>query len=278
MIDESKLNKILINKLNALKEIIIDSESAIVAYSGGIDSTLLAFLSHNILSQKSLIITVNSEFVSENELKEAKIIADKYAFNHKIINLSMFDNPETVKNPLQRCKFCKEFIFKEIIKIANENNIQTILEGSNTSDLSDYRPGYEAIKALNIKSPFIEANISKSEIREIAKMLDLPNWHKPALACLATRIAPNTQITMEVLKQIEASENYLQSLGYDDCRVRHHDKIARIELNSKDIEKFIFHHRDTVDKKFKELGYTYVCIDLKGYKMGNMNLLAVNNV
>jgi len=273
MIDENKLNKNLLDKFLKLKEIIINSESAAVAYSGGVDSTLLSFLSHNILAQKSLIITVNSEFISECEFNKAKFIAEKYGFNYKIIDLSVFNNLKIIENNPKRCKFCKETVFKEIIALAKEDNIKNIFDGSNINDLEDYRPGFEAIKELQIRSPFIEANISKSEIRGISGAFDIPNWNKPALACLASRIPYNTVITLESLKKVEKAEEYLNNLGYYGCRVRHHDLIARIVLANKDIEKFIFHHKDIVDKKLKEIGYTYVCIDLKGYKTGSLNAL-----
>ncbi|OGH98794.1 MAG: TIGR00268 family protein [Candidatus Melainabacteria bacterium GWF2_32_7] len=267
----NKLDKIKSEKYPKLANIIQNYGSAVVAYSGGIDSTLLAYITHHILAQKSLIITAKSEFITDNELKEAQELAKHFAFNHTVIDLKVLDNSDIRKNNSQRCRYCKELIFSELVKLAKTKGYQYIFDGSNIDDINDYRPGFEAIKKLEIKSPFIEAGFSKADIRETAKDLGLSNWNKPALACLASRIPYETAITKENLYMIEQAESYLKDLGYSGFRVRHHDKIARIELNQDDIEQFISKHRKEINLKLQKLGYNYVCLDLKGYRTGSLN-------
>jgi uncharacterized protein len=273
MFEETKLSQIESEKLLKLKSVIQNHKSALIAYSGGIDSTLLAYVSHHILSQKSLIITVDSDFFSGEELEETKSLATKYDFNYKIIKLNIFENPDITGNSAQRCRYCKKLIFENLIKLAQKEGFDSVFDGSNIDDLKDYRPGFEAIQELGVISPFIEAGFSKADIINIAKSLGLPNWHKPASACLATRIPYGTSVTKEILKMVEESEIYIKKLGYKGFRVRHHNKVARIELNPDDISSFVSKHREEVDLKLKELGYNYVCVDLHGYKTGSLNIL-----
>ncbi|MDD3013819.1 MAG: ATP-dependent sacrificial sulfur transferase LarE [Candidatus Gastranaerophilales bacterium] len=264
-------DKNLRNKFSELIQFIQKREKAAVAFSGGIDSTLLAFVSHKISGQNSLIITVNSEFYPVYEHKEAENLAKRYGFNHQFISLSVLDNSEITLNSPVRCKFCKEVILKELIRQAEKQGFKNIFEGSNLDDIKDYRPGFEAVKALGVKSPFMETGFTKSDIRELAKILELPNWNKPASACLASRIPYGTAITGEILQKIEKAEDFIRKMGYDGFRIRHHDKIARIELNQNDLEKFISSHREKVDSELKKQGYSYICLDLNGYKTGSLN-------
>jgi pyridinium-3,5-biscarboxylic acid mononucleotide sulfurtransferase len=162
-------------------------------------------------------------------------------------------------------------VMTKIIEFAKSQGIENILDGSNIDDLGDYRPGFEAAHALGIKSPFMEAQIGKEDIREMAKHFDLPVWNKPASACLASRIPYNIAITKEALSQVESAEDFIRDLGYKGFRVRHHDKIARIELNSDDMENFVKNHREEVDFELRKLGYTSVCVDLKGYRLSGLN-------
>ena len=268
------LNKIKSDKFSKLRSIIQNYGSAVVAYSGGIDSTLLSYVTHHILAQKSLMVTVKSEFITDQELKEALELAEKYRFNHTILNLNVLDKTQVTKNDPQRCKYCKELIFGQITELAKQKGYQYIFDGSNVDDISDYRPGFEAIKKLGVKSPFIEADFTKSNIRNLAKTLELPIWNKPALACLASRIPYETTITQQNLQQVEQAESCLNELGYSGLRVRHHGKIARIELNQSDIESFITKHSNEINIKLKKLGYNYVCLDLEGYRTGSLNEFA----
>lgn len=262
-------NKELEHRFLKLVNIIKNYNSVTVAFSGGIDSTLLAYLSKAVLRDKSLAVTVNSEFITREEFDDTVKLAQELGLKHKIINLSVFMDEVTDNHP-ERCRVCKEFVFSEIMRYSE---FKTIIEGSNLDDLADYRPGMLAIKSLDIKSPFIEAGISKSDIRTIAKFLGLSNWDKPAMACLASRIPYGTKITQEILLQIEKAESFIQKeLGYKGSRVRHHDNIARIELDPEDIENFIKNDKDRVNQELKKLGYKYVCLELSGYSMGSLNI------
>ncbi|MDD3013098.1 MAG: ATP-dependent sacrificial sulfur transferase LarE [Candidatus Gastranaerophilales bacterium] len=264
-------NSELKSKFSRLISTIKDYGSLCVAFSAGVDSTLLAFIVSNILEGAPHIVTVNSEFLSRYELEESKNLAQELGFEHKIIDISVMDNPDIIQNDTLRCKYCKFTVMMNIIEFAKSNGIDNILDGSNIDDLSDYRPGFEAASALGIKSPFIEAGISKEDIRELAKFLNLPNWDKPASACLASRIPYNSVITKDILEKVEKAEDFIRDLGYRGFRVRHYDKIARIELNADDIESFIKNHRVKVDLELRRLGYTSVCVDLKGYRLSGLN-------
>lgn len=242
-----------------------------VAYSGGIDSTLLSFIAKNVIKRKPLIITVNSAFLSKYELDEASKIANLLEFNHTIIYVDILNNQPVVDNDVLRCKYCKKYIMTNITEYANKQDIYNIFDGSNIDDLNDYRPGFESIKELEIHSPFIEAGINKYDIMTLGDYFNLPNKNKPASACLATRIPYNTAITKEILDQIEKSEDCIRNLGYSGFRVRYHDKIAKIELIPDDIANFITNHEERVGIDFKKLGYTTVCVDLKGYRPAGLN-------
>jgi len=258
-------------RLNNLTELIKSSCSALIAFSGGVDSTLLSFLATQILGKNALIVTVNSEFFAKNELDESVSIAGEFGFNHKIIDVKILNNPDVKANSPLRCKFCKEAIITNLQKLAVEFGTENILEGSNLDDLSDYRPGFEAVKIMGVKSPFIEAGFTKQDIREASKAYGLPNWDKPAAACLASRIPYGIEILPEALMQIEESELFIKNLGFKGIRVRHHGDTARIELDKKDIAKFISKNTDETVLQLKKLGYKYVCLDLDGYRTGSLN-------
>jgi len=264
-------NSELKSKFSKLISTIKDYGNVCVAFSAGVDSTLLSFIVSNILENNPLIVTVNSDFLSRNELEESKELALELGFEHKIIDINVMDNPDIIRNDSSRCKYCKYTIMSNVIEFAKGYGAENILDGSNVDDLGDYRPGFEAAKALGIKSPFIEANINKEDIRELAKFLNLPNWDKPASACLASRISYNTAITKDLLEKVEKAEDFIRNLGYSGFRVRHHDKIARIEFNAADIENFIKNHRTETDLELRRLGYANVCVDLKGYRLSGLN-------
>ncbi len=265
------LSKNLQKKFNHLQDILKSYESVLVGFSGGADSTLLSYVAYNILAQKSLITTINSEFYPAVELKETLKVAEVLNIPIKILELKVLNHSDVIKNDKLRCKYCKTYLFKQLIELKDQQGINYVCDGSNVADLNDYRPGFEAIKELRVKSPFIEANINKQEIREISLQLNLPNWDKPSQACLASRIPYDTCISSEVLKQVEKAEKILIDLGYKTYRVRHHNEIARIELHPDDSSQFIQKHSEFIDKEFKKLNYNYVCLDLKGYVSGSLN-------
>lgn len=260
-------------KTQNLENILKSYKSLIVSFSGGVDSTLLAYTAYKVLGDKSLAVTINSEFLDNYELNNTKKLAKDLGFNHIIIDSSVFNNPEIVENSALRCKFCKKSDAQELIKEAERLDFNVIADGANIDDLKDYRPGFKASKEYGIKSPFIEACFAKADIRKLAKISGLPNWNKPAAACLASRIPYDSIITKKNLKMLEKAENQLRNLGYQGFRVRHHDNIARIELNPENIHNFIVKHRVYIDKAFKEIGYSFVCLDLNGYEIGSMNKL-----
>ncbi|MEI7474521.1 MAG: ATP-dependent sacrificial sulfur transferase LarE [bacterium] len=266
------MDKALQEKYENLKTIIKDCGTAIIAYSGGVDSTLLAFIASRELRENALCLTINSELIPSAELQESIEMAKEYGFKHQVLNLSVLNNSDITNNSPERCYFCKNTVFSKITELAKDYKIINILEGSNTDDLSDYRPGFKAILNLSIKSPLMEAKLSKSEIREISKTLGLKTWNKPSYACLASRIPYNETIDIEKLSLVEKSEVFISSLGYQGIRIRHHDTIARIELREENIEKFICNDRKSVELKLKEYGFKYVCLDIGGYKTGSLNV------
>lgn len=262
----------LIEKYRKLRNIIKSYKSVAVAFSGGVDSTLLAKVCNDILKDKAIAITAIAPMHPEKEINDAKNLAELIGIEHKTI---LFDN-ESIKaiedNPPDRCYICKHKIFTEIKMVASENNISCVLDGSNVDDLGDYRPGLKAIEELNVKSPLKEAELTKEDIRELSKDLELPTWKKPALACLVTRIPYGEKITEDKLRLVEKAEEYLAEKGFKQFRVRYHKDIARIEVAPDERKKlFDISLIDEISSKFKEIGFTYVTMELEGYKTGSMN-------
>lgn len=259
------------SKLDKLTGIIKSYKGAVIAFSGGIDSTLLAVLAHKILGEDSVAVTIKSEFIAKWEIEEVLELVERFKFKHRFINVNLLAHKNVCKNDKLRCKHCKEVIGKNLLQVSAETGFSYILDGSNLDDLGDYRPGFTAAKAMGIKSPFIEAEITKANIRALAHAFGLPNWDKPAAACLASRVPYDLQITEKALHSIENAESFLKGLGYTGFRVRHHDNIARIELKPEEMEKFVTRHREDVSTVLSQFGYDYVCLDLKGYRTGSLN-------
>ncbi len=264
-------------KINSLKEkhdllrnIIRSMESVIVAFSGGVDSTLLARIAFDELGEKSLAITAKSETYPSLEIEKAVEIANQIGIKQEIIISEELDMPEFSENPVNRCYYCKKELFSKLLDIAKDRGFKYVLEGSNYDDLNDYRPGMQAIDELGIRSPLREAGLTKAEIREISKNLGLPTWNKPSFACLSSRFPYGTQITREKLKTVGEAEMFLRSLGVSQIRVRHHDQIARIEVVDEEMD-IIFRNRHKIVGKLRELGYNYITLDLQGYRTGSMN-------
>lgn len=252
-------------------------EKVVIGFSGGVDSTLLSYIAANVLAENALCVSIISEFITQDEDKEIDSLAQELDLNLSKIKLSVLGNENIAKNDKLRCKYCKEAIVATLKEFALKYDAVAILDGANTDDLSDYRPGLEAAKKLGVISPFIDASISKSEIREIAKQYKIPIWDKPAAACLASRIPYNTKITNDTLERIEKAEKFVKELGYKGFRVRDHANLARVELQHNDISRFIDQHSAIVTEKLKELGYTFVCLDLAGYRTGSLNEEVLKN-
>lgn len=259
------------HKFSELKRILKEYESVIVAFSGGIDSTFLCYTANEVLKDKFLAITATSETIPPEELKDTKALTKHFGWNHKIISSNELGNEAFTQNPPEKCAICKEIKFKEIIKVAQNNRYKHILSGDNYDDLEDYRPGLKKAHQLGIKTPLIDVKLSKKEIRELSKELNIPNYNKPSTPCMATRIPYGTKIDSKNLKMVSDAELFIKNLGYAVVRVRHHGNLARIELEPGKILNFISFHSGLVDKYLKGLGYTYTALDLRGYRMGSLN-------
>ncbi|MTI65061.1 MAG: ATP-dependent sacrificial sulfur transferase LarE [Firmicutes bacterium] len=259
-------------KYNRLKSILKELERVVIAYSGGVDSNLLAKVSYDLLKENAMAITVFGPMHTEKEINESIELAKNIGIKHKVIKLNG-DEIEVFKhNPKDRCYLCKKKVFKGIIDEALEFGTKNVLDGSNLDDLNDYRPGMKAINELGVLSPLKEAEFSKEDIRILSNKLNLPTWNKPAAPCLATRIPYGSEITKEKLRMIEKGEELIRDLGFKEVRVRHHGNLARIEVSSGEIIKFFKNNLlNKVVKEFKLIGFKYVTLDLEGYKMGKMN-------
>jgi len=259
-------------KLDRLKALLREMKFAVLAYSGGVDSSLLLKAASEVLGPHLLAVTAVSETYPPAELAVAREFARSLGVAHRILRTAELESEEFVQNSPERCYFCKKVLFGKLKQIAETEGIPIILDGSNTDDLKDYRPGAKAAGEFSVRSPLREAGFSKSDVRACARMLSLPVWDKPSLACLASRIPYGTRITPAILNMIQAAEDHLHVLGFRQVRVRHHGETARIEVNREDFGRLI---ADKVVEKItnalRELGYTYVCMDLDGYRTGSMN-------
>jgi uncharacterized protein len=243
-----------------------------VAFSGGVDSTFLLKVSHDAIGDNVIAITVHSSLHPHREYMEAVGFVNSLGIEQKIIEFNDSDLKLFSDNPSDRCYLCKKEIFKRILDEARNNGIIHVADGSNFDDLSDYRPGAKALKELNIISPLKDSGFTKEEIRFFSREMGLPTWDKPAFACLASRIPYGSKITVEKLNMIEKAEQYLFDLGFRQVRVRCHDETARIEVAPQDRIRFIDPVlMDNIYEAFKEIGFLYTSLDLKGYRQGSMN-------
>ncbi len=259
-------------KFEALKDILKQMESALVAFSGGVDSTFLVKVAQDILGERVLAVLARSESYPERETQEAIELAKKLNVRYKVIRTRELDNPDFSKNPPDRCYHCKTELFSLLKDIAVEEGLSFVLDGSNFDDTGDYRPGLQACAELGIRSPLKEAGLGKEEIRVLSKNMGLLTWNKPSMACLASRFPYNTEIDKDSLEQVAKAEEYLRSLGFLQLRVRHHGQIARIEVEAEDILKLVDPIlRAKIVDHLKKLGYAYVTLDLAGYRTGSMN-------
>ncbi len=267
-----ELNSDLTEKLNKLKDYIEELGSLAIGFSGGVDSSFLLAVAHEVLGEKVIAVTGEDASVPEREVKEASRFCSDRGIRHIICRVDPLSEEGYRHNSPDRCYFCKHGIFTEVKRIADENGISYMAEGSNMDDIGDYRPGLKAAAELSVKSPLREAGLTKEEIRQISKAMGLPTWSKPAYACLASRFVYGEEITEEKLHMIDQAEQFLIEHGFYEERVRLHGKMARIEVPAKDISRLASDGiREEVYEKFKELGFMYVTLDMKGYRLGSMN-------
>jgi uncharacterized protein len=260
-------------KLNRLKEILKSMGKVLVAYSGGVDSTLLLKVAADTVGRDRVVaVTALSPLYPERELAGAKEVARGIGVRHILIESNEMEIDGFSQNPPDRCYYCKKELFEKLSNLAKEEGIQFVIEGSTLDDEKDHRPGKKAIQELGIRSPLKEARFTKADVREVSKDLNLSTWDKPSFACLASRFPYGEEITENALERVDQAEEFLFGLGFKQVRVRHYQSLARIEIYPEEMGRFLEGSmRERVVRRLKEIGYKYVTLDLQGFRSGSMN-------
>jgi len=257
-------------KVDALRKLLLEMGSALVAYSGGVDSTFLLKVALEVLGDKVLAITAKSPIHPVSESAAAGELARRLGARHIFIETDELNDPQFASNPPERCYLCKRRLFARLKELAEEHGLREVLDGSNYDDLGEHRPGLKALRELGVRSPLAEASLTKAEIRALSHKMNLPTWDKPAQACLATRFPYGEQLTPEKLRRVEEAEDFLRSLGLGQLRVRSHGLLARIEVAQDEMPRLL-EEAEKIVGELKKLGYTYITLDLEGYRTGSMD-------
>jgi pyridinium-3,5-biscarboxylic acid mononucleotide sulfurtransferase len=259
-------------KEQALRRVLGDLESVVVAFSGGVDSAYLAVVAASVLGDRALCLTADSPSYPRRHRDLAVRIAKQFQLRHEFLETAEMDRPEYRANPANRCYYCKQELFGRLTEIARQRGFRHVADGNNADDRGDYRPGRAAAREHGVRSPLDEAGLTKAEIRVLSRALGLPTWDEPASACLSSRIPYDDEVTVEKLRMIEQAEDVLHSLGFRHCRVRHHGDVARLELPPDEMARALAADvRETIVRDLKAIGYRFVSLDLQGYRTGSLN-------
>ncbi len=269
---EEESDECLTLKEQRLREIFRDLGSVIVAYSGGVDSSYVAYVANSELGPRAICITGQSASVPSYQQAEIDRVVNQFGFHHETIQTEELENPSYRANNADRCYFCKDELYSKLASVAASRGIEYIVDGSTTDDLDDFRPGRQAAKQHAVRSPLIEVEMSKAEVRELSRRARLPTWDKPASPCLSSRIAYGTTVTIERLGKVDRGEEILREFGFREFRVRHHDTLVRLEIAPAEFDRVL--RREVIEQlaaRFRELGFKYVTLDLQGFRSGSMN-------